>query len=140
MRLTLLILVSSMLAAGVGAGETNPVGKVAVIPAPVPAENCFLPVAKRCCKDAGATLSVPCSADGVQWTCTSTPTQNDLFQTTKPSATGWTLSVETGRTFKCVYRKVSCGPSVGTCSYGVSTTLSCAEKGVDGPLCESAAE
>lgn len=104
----------------------------------IPADNCFTPDVKRCCASAGATLTVSCAADGVQWTCRTTPSQNDLYKTTKSSATGWESSRETGNEFKCAYKKVSCGTAPNQCNHEQADTVAvCKEKRVDGGFCES---
>ncbi|MEM1206650.1 MAG: hypothetical protein AAGN66_25670 [Acidobacteriota bacterium] len=103
-----------------------------------PADECFTPDVKRCCKAKNAPLAVPCEADGEEWTCYARVHTNDLYKDTKRSDTGWKLSRTTGNVFTCKYQKVSCGDRPYDCNWeDRPTTETCKEKEAYGGLCES---
>lgn len=139
-RIAVLVLASALAGSGLaGPSGESLLSSPATVAVPAPTSNCFTPDVKRCCASSGATLSVPCNADGAQWTCSTTPSVNELFKTTVSAATGWVGSQETSHEVKCVYKKVSCGNLPGRCNLdGTDTTAVCKEKEVTGGLCESA--
>ncbi|MEM9594726.1 MAG: hypothetical protein AAGD06_10690 [Acidobacteriota bacterium] len=103
-----------------------------------PADECFTPDVKRCCKAKNAPLAVPCEIEEEEWTCYARVHANELYRDTKRSDTGWTRSRPTGNTFSCKYQKVSCGDAPGRCVWEDAVTPeTCKEKVVDGTLCES---
>jgi hypothetical protein len=100
--------------------------------------SCWIARKVKCCQ----SFSIPCSKDGASWTCnhtSSVPQGVSVWAAygANPGEQGFTqLGQSTpSESGGCVITSSSCGPTIGSCVLGTSTTIICNDVNLDGDFC-----